>query len=597
MIPLIGYVDQLSGRPGDTLSFMVSNQSDEDFDVQLVEIICADPNPAGPGMIQHEIDSTINGTYPSRQQPFNPGSYAITEHVFEFQSDESFTLTASVFPTRPGQTEQTILSVGDAALFIDKTGRLSGRIGNIVITLPTPVQKKVWYCDVEFSYNAVTQTLSLHQPAKKSWSKSIASQTQSLAIEEAINKITGPAIIAACLHQEEFSQHFNGKIEAPRLFNGLEQSSSTLLASWDFSINIPTTQIEDIGPDKLHAKLINYPTRGVTGSNWNGDEMCWRHAPKHYAAIHFHEDDIYDFGWACDFQLKIPEQMSSGVYGARLRCGENEDTIVFFVCPKKGKRTADICVLVSTFTYVIYGNHSRSDFDDKWKHKTENWNGYPWNPAEHKEYGLSTYNLHFDGSGICHASHLRPLLNLRPGYITFGQTACSGLRHFPADTHLFAWLHAKGIDFDIITDRELNDEGVSAIEDYKVLTTVSHPEYHTPAVLDSLFQYRDRGGGLIYLGGNGFYWRIAVHEENSGILEIRRGEGEYVPGLQNPGNTIMHSMVHTVGCGDEMPARRNSSSVWDFLLRVNSQQQHTEEKIQRMRHPVPCGYSQARKMK
>ena len=535
MIPLIGYVDQLSGRPGDTLSFMVSSQWEEKFEAQLVEIICADPNPAGPGIIQHEIDSTINGSYPSREQSFYPGSYATTEHVFKFQSGESFTLVASIYPTRPGETDQTIISVGNAALFIDKNGRLSGRIGDDVVTLNSPVEKKNWYCDVAFSYDAKTHTLRLHQPEQNSWSKSIAQQTEILIVEKTVSKVLGPAVMAAYFNKDIYSQHFNGKIEAPAIYNGLEQSGETLLAKWDFSVAISSTHIEEIGPCKFHAKLVNHPTRGVTGSSWNGDEMCWRHAPSQYAAIHFHEDDIYDFGWTSDFQLKIPEQMPSGIYGVRLRCDKYEDTIVFFVCPKKNKRSADICVLISTFTYVIYGNHARPDFDDSWNQKTAQWNAYPWNPAEHKEYGLSTYNLHSDGSGICHASHLRPLLNLRPGYITFGQTACSGLRHFPADTHLFAWLHAKGYAFDIITDRELNEEGVDAIADYKILTTVSHPEYHTTAVLNSLFQYRDQGGGLIYLGGNGFYWRIALHEENSGLLEIRRGEGGIRAWASEPG--------------------------------------------------------------
>jgi hypothetical protein len=40
--------------------------------------------------------------------------------------------------------------------------------------------------------------------------------------------------------------------------------------------------------------------------------------------------------------------------------------------------------------------------------------------------------------------------------------------------------------------------------------TGSHPEYHTPQMLDALQAYRDHGGRLVYLGGNGFYWKIAL---------------------------------------------------------------------------------------
>ena len=277
------------------------------------------------------------------------------------------------------------------------------------------------------------------------------------------------------------------------------------------------------------------PARGMTGSSWHAQEMCWRHAPEHYGAIHFHDDDIYDFGWQTDFSFTIPDDLPSGVYAARIRCGEHEDAMPFFVLPPKGERRADFCVLVSTFTYVIYGNHARPDFVPDWKQRFEAWNAYPWNPAEHREYGLSTYNFHTDGAGVCHASHNRPLFNLRPGYVTFGYGTGSGLRHFQADSHLLSWLHAKDITYDIVTDQELHDEGVAAISGYKAVTTGSHPEYHTSETLDALEAYRDSGGRLMYLGGNGFYWRIALHEEHDGMLEIRRGEGGIRAWASEPG--------------------------------------------------------------
>jgi N,N-dimethylformamidase len=93
-----------------------------------------------------------------------------------------------------------------------------------------------------------------------------------------------------------------------------------------------------------------------------------------------------------------------------------------------------------------------------------------------------------------------------------------------ADSHLIAWLHQQGIDYDIITDRELHDEGAAAIEGYACVTTTTHPEYHTPETLDALQTYRDTGGNLMYLGGNGFYWRVAIHPEDDGMIEIRRAE-------------------------------------------------------------------------
>ena len=138
----------------------------------------------------------------------------------------------------------------------------------------------------------------------------------------------------------------------------------------------------------------------------------------HYTAIHFHEDDIYDFEWKTDFEFKVPKEMPSGIFVMRLVCEKYEDNIPFFVCPPKNKNTSDLCVIIPTFTYSVYGNHARPDYKESWQEKIKLWKAYPYNPAEFKSYGLSTYNFHSDGSGICHASYLRPLLNLKVGYLT-----------------------------------------------------------------------------------------------------------------------------------------------------------------------------------
>jgi N,N-dimethylformamidase len=248
--------------------------------------------------------------------------------------------------------------------------------------------------------------------------------------------------------------------------------------------------------------------------------------------------------------------MKSGNYALLLQFGDDgddednhyKDNIPFFVVPPKGKKQADLAVLVSTFTYTIYGNHARGEWEadpnwkSAWKGETNTHMGsYPYNPREHPEHGWSTYNTHLDGSGISLASWKRPLLNLRIGYLTFPYPEIngSGLRHYPADTHLTAWLEAKGIEYDIITDWELHTEGCDVLKPYRVVTTGSHPEYHSEASLDALRDYRNlHAGRLMYLGGNGFYWKIAVGTDDqgsSGILEIRRGEGGIRAWASDPG--------------------------------------------------------------
>jgi hypothetical protein len=89
--------------------------------------------------------------------------------------------------------------------------------------------------------------------------------------------------------------------------------------------------------------------------------------PRHYAAIHFHEDDLYDCRWETDFIFDIPAGMASGVYGIRLHRGDIEDIIPVYVLPPAGTATAPIVFLASTFTYQVYGNHQRKSVDDAFR--------------------------------------------------------------------------------------------------------------------------------------------------------------------------------------------------------------------------------------
>jgi N,N-dimethylformamidase len=120
---------------------------------------------------------------------------------------------------------------------------------------------------------------------------------------------------------------------------------------------------------------------------------------------------------------------------------------------------------------------------------------------------------------------VRPLLSWRPDYLSFNDAAGSGLRHLPADTHLTGWLDRMGIAYDVVTDHDLHDKGVEILASYKVVMTGTHPEYHTERTLDALQTYTESGGRLMYLGGNGFYWRVALSDNVPGAIEVRRTEG------------------------------------------------------------------------
>lgn len=549
MIPLIGYADRLSARPGETIDFKVSSIGPEDYEARLVRVFNADPNPAGPGILEEPVAAAFEGRYPSRVQPIRLGSYARIANPAPLDGLESLHLTARVWPTRPDRGRQAILARFDAA-----TGRgfaliLEPRLGVTLwvgrgagnftpLAVGRPLKERSWY-RVWASFDAGSGRLQVGQAPLRPAAPLEAEATAESRLDAPPALAGAGDLLIAAFDGDPPSGHHDGKIEAPAIYDRAPAQTGPAVppvARWDFARDTQTTRIVDLGPHGLHGRLVNLPARGMTGSTWRGAEHCWRHAPQDYGAIHFHADDIYDAGWETAFSFTLPDDLPSGVYAVRLSCGRREDTIPFFVCPPRGGATARLCLVVPTFTYAIYGNHARLDFSEAWRERAAEWSAYPHNPVDHPEYGLSTYNFHADGSGICHASHLRPLMTLKQGFLTFAEPeGRSGLRHYQADCHVIAWLRAKGFDCDILTDLELHEEGADVLRPYKAVLTGSHPEYHTAETLDAFEGYRDGGGRLAYLGGNGFYWRIALHQELPGAIEIRRGEGGIRAWAAEPG--------------------------------------------------------------
>lgn len=521
-VPLAGYTDRLSLRPGETISFKISSKLDEAYSAQLSQSISADANPSGLGIVEKSMDEAFpETTFESRHQPFFPGSYGVSQESLQLDKQFSFSVSVNIWPTLIKASPQMILAWGDLTLFIDDKGAASVTLGEKTLCTGIELTLRQWY-QIRVSFDHTENCITLHQSRLQTGHElDIAEVSGAVVFDQEQN---GPVFLAAHRKDNVAIEHFNGKVESPKIYRSLNNSDWQLIAGWNFSKNMTSMSVPDEGPTDNHIQLINAPTRAMTSSAWDGSEMCWRHKREHYEAIHFHDDDIYDFEWETDFSFTVPPNFQSGVYVMRIKSGEHEDAMPFYVCPPKGTTTAKLCVLIPTFTYAVYGNHARPDYVEAWQQKNKDWGAYPHNPAEFPHYGQSTYNFHSDGSGICHASYKRPLFNMRPGYITFGSATCSGLRHFQADSHLISWLHNQDIDYDIITDQQLHDEGVSAIQGYAAVTTTTHPEYHTSESWNAVLEYRNTGGNLAYLGGNGFYWRVALHSESEDLVEIRRSE-------------------------------------------------------------------------
>jgi N,N-dimethylformamidase len=400
------------------------------------------------------------------------------------------------------------------------------------------------------SYDAATRTLAVGQTPLHPRVRAGDAGRAAVTVPAAPALDSRTPLLVAALGGAPVGGHYNGKIERPALYDAAlgdaavaaapdGASAPHLVAAWDFSREISGTRAVDVGPSGLHGTLVNLPARAMIGSTWTGEETCWRHAPAQYGAIHFHDDDLYDCGWATDFTYTVPADLRSGVYAVRLRAGDAEDMIPFFVRPPRGRATAPIAVLMPTFTYTVYANIARDVTDDAYRARVRAWNARPWTTDEHQDYGLSTYNYHHDGSGIAYSSRLRPILNLRSGFLAYVDPRGSGVRHLPADLYLLDWLEQLGHRYDVVTDEDLHAEGLELLAPYRVVLTPTHPEYQSRNTWDALAAYLERGGRLMYLGGNGFYWRVAAHPDAPGALEVRRAEGGIRAWAAEPGEYFM----------------------------------------------------------
>ncbi|MBO3460022.1 LamG domain-containing protein [Aetokthonos hydrillicola Thurmond2011] len=563
---IFGYSDQLSVTTNETIRFMVSCDSSSKYRADIVRLFHGDISPEGPGFKEKLISTSISGEYPSKKQDIYSGSCVLVPDSPALQKVESLSLQAMVYPTTPNKGLQGLLTKwsnlinAGYGLFIDEDGCLSFWIGDNEgriekISTGKPMLAKCWYF-VGVAFDEANSKVCIYQEAITSAVNNQVSirhladnTTTTVNCSTKIRPLANnnaPFIIGGYLEKVESGRmivggHYNGKIDRPRLskrclscdemkFLVENTSSNDLLAAWNFAVDMTTqgtsaNKIIDESPNHLDGLAINLPTRGMTGYNWTSDEHNFTHAPEQYGAIYFHDDDLDDAGWEVSFELSIPDDMRSGLYAARLTTNDDEDYIPFYVRPKKGSPTARIAFLAPTASYMAYANDhtvTNAGMLETMIGRTPIMQKQDLYLAEHREYGLSTYDTHSDGSGVCYSSRLRPILNMRP---KCRQSISSSSWQFNADLYLIDWLTEMDYEFDIITDEDLHLEGASLIEPYKVVLTGSHPEYCSAQMLNAIEAYQQNGGRLMYMGGNGFYWVTAYHPNNPNVIEVRKWGG------------------------------------------------------------------------
>ena len=276
---LTGYADRISVRAGETVAFKISSHGTGPFSASLVRIVCGDPNPAGTGPMFEDQSGIFAGRYPSKVQHARARLLRNRRRPGRSACRRLVAVEALIWPTLPTDGPQTVISRRDPAtgagfaLVMTPDG-MTLEAGDARVSVGKPLRAHTWY-RVWASADTSTGMLRVgQQPLKRAFAtddEGDASLTAPTVVVEAAQPIL---IGAEAAKDRPAHRCFNGKIEAPAIAG---------IAAWDFSRRMELLDVEDTGPNGLHGRLVNLPTRAMKGASWTGAERDWKKAPHQYA--------------------------------------------------------------------------------------------------------------------------------------------------------------------------------------------------------------------------------------------------------------------------------------------------------------------------
>jgi hypothetical protein len=170
----------------------------------------------------------------------------------------------------------------------------------------------------------------------------------------------------------------------------------------------------------------------------------------------------------------------SGLYFARLEAADGRLGFAPFVVAPRRLGVRDVAVVLPTLTWQAYNfrDEDRDGHGDSW----------------YTDKRLSTVRL-----GRAHLNRGVP----------YG---------FRANLGFLQWLHESGTRVDVLAqwDLERVRSPKALARAYDLLVFAGHHEYVTEREYDLVERYRDRGGNLLFLSANNFFWRV---ERKGEIIE------------------------------------------------------------------------------
>lgn len=472
----VGYIEPWSVRGGEDASVYISCVDPR----ATIAIVCLDRD------LPETFDWIIQrSTEKLRVREYELGSWIeLPAGLFPI-SCKSWALTAEFLLTK-NLIEKPISCVGMATIFVTPKGELTFQTKTSCERFGF-LRNEQWY-ELRWDFGEINASLSVVDEKSR-----LVAQTEFQRSE-----IFGAHLLALGSSGDPGAKTLNGR------FGRISIVQDGTSYSWQFPAVGPRLCLRSIEDAEVLLSIHNMPTFAVASSRFTGESHDPRMVPSHYDAVHIHDDDFGGFDWPHDMVVSVPPNARSGVYAAEITSAAGVEKLPFFVC--SASPASKLAFLVPTFTYLSYADERLPPIR------------YPWHGSDRghlfsidNEF-LSLYDVHSDLSGVSLTSTRRPKATLRDDY----HYPLSDSPHLlPVDLQFLKFCARQGIEVDIVTDHDLHRRGSSSIAAYGGLLTGSHPEYWSRPMMAALDEFMTSGGNVAYLGGNGFYWVVALESELS----------------------------------------------------------------------------------
>jgi hypothetical protein len=168
-------------------------------------------------------------------------------------------------------------------------------------------------------------------------------------------------------------------------------------------------------------------------------------------------------------------ELKSGLYFARLSTGDGRVGYAPFVVRPERLGEHRVAVIVPTYSWQAYNlwDESGDGFGETW-----------YAAWKHRTVRLG-----------------RPFLNrgVPPRFRRY-------------DLPFLRWLQLRDQSVDYLSEADLaGSRGDVLARSYKLIVFPSHHEYVPSSTYDAVERYRDRGGNLLFLSANNFFWKVSRH--------------------------------------------------------------------------------------